>query len=67
MILIEISIIRGKVLLRNGGILFIAGTLIFAAGSFAGTAEEIISVIGSAVTGSGFIWLGLSRIKESSQ
>lgn len=67
MILIGISIIRGKVLLRSGGILLIAGTLIFAAGSFAGAAEAIISVIGSAVTGGGFIWLGLSRFKESPQ
>lgn len=66
MILIGISIIRGKVLLRGGGMLLIAGTLIFAAGSFAGNAEALISVIGSAVTGGGFVGLGISRLKESS-
>ncbi|MEH7332414.1 hypothetical protein V7161_07235 [Neobacillus drentensis] len=39
-------VIRGKVLPKFGGILLILGTVIFAAGSFAGNAESIISFIG---------------------
>ncbi|RHW31458.1 hypothetical protein D1B33_17745 [Lysinibacillus yapensis] len=59
-----ISIILGKILSRRGGALLILGNIIFALGSFAGSAEAIFSVAGSAITGCGFIWLGLSLIKQ---
>jgi hypothetical protein len=64
MILFGVSVIGSKVLPRIGGTLLILGTVIFAAGSFAGNAESIFSFFGSAVTGGGFVWLGISSFKE---
>jgi hypothetical protein len=63
MILFGLSFLKGKALPRGGGILLIVGTLIFAGGSLAGDAEALISMIGAAFTGTGFVWLGLRPFK----
>lgn len=64
MILFGISVTRGKTLPRDGGYLFIAGTVIFAAASFAGSSQDIFIVIGAIVTGAGFIRLGFALLKK---
>jgi hypothetical protein len=63
MILFGLSLLREKALPRSGGILLIVGTLVFAGGSLAGEAEAVISMIGAAFTGVGFVWLGLRSLK----
>jgi hypothetical protein len=67
MILFGISIVREKIFPRGGGYLLIAGTLIFSAGSFAGEAQAIVSVIGAVFTGGGFVWLGFPMVKNKSR
>lgn len=67
MILSGVSAMQSAVLPRWGGVLLIAGTLVFASGSFTtGYAETVISAAGGAVTGAGFIWLGLSLLRPRS-
>jgi ABC-type multidrug transport system permease subunit len=63
MLCFAISIILVRILPRWGGFLLIAGNLVFALGSAAGNKELITSVLGAAITASGFIWLGISLIK----
>jgi hypothetical protein len=64
MLLFGSSIIRGQAFPRSGGVLLIVGTLVFSAGSFAGDAEALVAVAGSAITGGGFVRLGLAHGKE---
>lgn len=59
MVLFGVSVIQNDILPRLGGLLLIVGTFVFTIGGFAGAAEPIISVIGAAITGSGFVWLGI--------
>lgn len=64
MIFFGVSVIRAKVLPRGGGYALVAGTLIFASGSFTGQAQAIFSFVGAIFTGVGFCWLGLSMLKR---
>lgn len=58
MILVGISVMKEGVLPRMGGLSLIVGTLVFALATFIPYAEGIITVIGGAITGIGFVWLG---------
>ncbi|AJY76504.1 hypothetical protein [Paenibacillus beijingensis] len=62
MILFGLADIRHRGALRSGGILLIAGTVIFAIGSFSGSAQLTVEVIGSAFTAGGFIRMGLPLV-----
>ncbi|KON70757.1 hypothetical protein AKG34_19585 [Peribacillus butanolivorans] len=63
MLCLGISTILVRILPRWGGSLLVIGNVVFAIGSVAGNAEPIISVLGSAITCGGFIWLGIFLIK----
>jgi hypothetical protein len=67
MILFGLSFIRRKALPRDGGLLLIVGTMVFASGSLVGDAEALISTLGAAITGAGFVWLGLSSLKNKEE
>jgi hypothetical protein len=54
-----IATMRAGVFTRWGGLLLIVGDVVFGAGSFAGAAASIVSVVGAAITCAGFVWLGL--------
>ncbi|EJR45083.1 hypothetical protein IIM_05045 [Bacillus cereus VD107] len=58
MILVGISVMKEGILPRMGGLCLIAGTLVFALATLIPNAEGIITVIGGAITGIGFVWLG---------
>lgn len=64
-VLFGVSVMRQNSLPSIGGLLLIVGTAVFALGTFAGTMEPIISVIGSAITGGGFAWLGVYLLKAA--
>ncbi|MCZ8516863.1 hypothetical protein O9H85_31780 [Paenibacillus filicis] len=59
MLLFGISTMLNNILPRWGGLLLVIGTIIFALGSFAGNAGPVFSAIGGAITGGGFVWLGI--------
>ncbi|MGG0792006.1 hypothetical protein ABE132_25635 [Peribacillus simplex] len=63
MLCLGISTILVRILPRWGGSLLVIGNVVFAIGSVEGNAEPIISVLGSAITCGGFIWLGIFLIK----
>ncbi|WP_284037221.1 hypothetical protein [Neobacillus sp. 114] len=64
MILLGISIIRGKVLPAYSGYLLLAGTIIFALASVFVHHQSLIEVIGSIFTGIGFIAVGIHALKK---
>ena len=64
---VGISTILVGILPRLGGILLILGDVVFASGSIAGAAEPLFTVLGSAITCGGFVWLGSSLIKRREQ
>ncbi|MFC5527894.1 hypothetical protein [Cohnella yongneupensis] len=64
MILFGLSFLRLKAFPRGGGLLLIVGTMVFASGGLAGDAEAFISTLGAAFTGAGFVWLGMSSLKN---
>jgi hypothetical protein len=59
LIVLGIATMRAGVFPRWGGLLLIVGDVVFGAGSFAGAAASIVSVVGAAITCAGFVWLGL--------
>ncbi|MBT2698804.1 DUF4386 family protein [Bacillus sp. ISL-40] len=59
MILLGVSMIRGKVFPRFSGYLLLIGTLVFAAASVSGDSQKVVEVIGALFTGAGFIVTGL--------
>jgi hypothetical protein len=59
LLLFAIGMIRARVFPRGAALLLIAGDLVFAAASFAGTAASLLIVGGAILTGAGFAWLGL--------
>ncbi|MFJ7726820.1 hypothetical protein ACIQXV_11710 [Neobacillus sp. NPDC097160] len=59
MILLGVSMIRGKVFPRSSGYLLLIGTIVFAAASVSGDSQKIVEVIGAFFTGAGFIVSGL--------
>lgn len=62
-ILLGISMIRGKVLPKIAGYFLVVGTLIFAVASMVTTGSLIIEMVGSIFTGAGFIIAGLKGLK----
>lgn len=58
MILLGVSMIRGKVFHRFAGYLLLIGTIVFAAASVSGDSQKIVEVIGALFTGAGFILAG---------
>lgn len=59
MILLGVSMIRGKVFPAYSGYLLLIGTIVFAAASVSGDIQKIVEVIGSLFTGAGFIVAGI--------
>ncbi|MGG3468774.1 hypothetical protein ABES02_14995 [Neobacillus pocheonensis] len=59
MILLGISIIRGKVLPASSGYLLLIGTIVFAAASVMGQYQAAVEVIGAILTGAGLILGGI--------
>jgi hypothetical protein len=59
LLLFAIGMIRARVFPRGGALLLIAGDLVFAAASFAGTAASFLIIGGAILTGAGFVCLGL--------
>lgn len=64
MVLVGVSAIRFGGSGKLGGQLLIAGTIVFAAAGFAGSAEAYVAVAGSALTGLGFIALSRPLLKK---
>ncbi|WP_180247627.1 hypothetical protein [Bacillus sp. AFS031507] len=72
MILLGVSMIRGKVFPKITGYLLLIGTIVFAAASVSGDSQKIVEVIGALFTGAGFIVSGLKsnklkRLSESEE
>ncbi|WP_066073269.1 hypothetical protein [Neobacillus soli] len=65
MILLGISIIRGKVFPVYSGYLLVAGTIVFAAAGMINDFKLIIEVIGAIFTGAGFIAAGMTLRSDS--
>ena len=45
---------------RGGGLLFVIGTVVFASADFVGPAGSVAIIIGSALTGAGFVFVGVN-------
>lgn len=60
MILLGLTIIRGKLLPTLSGYLLLIGTLVFAAASFSGNITDLIELIGSTITGGGLVLAGIN-------
>ena len=69
MILLGVSLIRGKVFPAFSGYLLLLGTIVFAAASVTGDSQKIVEFIGSIFTGAGFITAGIKfkKLKASSE
>jgi len=65
LLLFAIGTMRARVFPRGAGLLLIAGDLVFAAASAAGTAAPLLIIGGAILTGAGFIWLGLSLLTQA--
>jgi hypothetical protein len=63
LILLGVAIMRAGVFPRWAGLLLIAGDLVFAAGTFAGTAAPMVYLAGAALTGAAFVWLGATLLQ----
>ncbi|MNN95460.1 hypothetical protein D3C81_2142710 [compost metagenome] len=63
-LLFSLSEMMSGAISRFGGSLLLTGTVLFAAGSFAGTLEGILSIAGAGVTGAGLFWLGAVRLRD---
>jgi hypothetical protein len=62
LILFGIATMRAGVLPRWAGPLLILGDVVFAVGTFAGSATLIVEVLGALITCAAFVWLGLALI-----
>lgn len=67
MLCVGTSILIKGILPRIGGILLILGDVVFAIGSMAGAVEPLLTVLGSAITCGGFVWLGTFLMKGREQ
>jgi hypothetical protein len=63
LILLGVAIMRAGVFPRWAGLLLIAGDLVFAAGTFAGTTAPVVYLAGAALTGAAFVWLGATLLQ----
>ncbi|WP_066306876.1 hypothetical protein [Bacillus sp. FJAT-29814] len=64
MILLGISLIRGKILPAYSGYFLLAGTIIFALASVFPGFQSMIEIVGSLFTGAGFIIIGIQAAKR---
>lgn len=62
-----ISIMMVKKLPLRGGLLLIGGNIVFAIGSGISSFEPIFSVAGAAITCAGFLFLGISLMKNQAK
>jgi len=67
MIILGITTMITKLPTRIGGFLLILGTIVFALASIVGFGKDLIEVIGSAITGGGFFWSGVSLLKTKNK
>jgi hypothetical protein len=66
LILFGLATMRAGVFPRWSGLLLVVGDIVFAVGSFAGSAvQQIIVVLGALITCAGFVWLGLALLSGS--
>jgi hypothetical protein len=65
LILFGIATMRAGVLPRWAGPLLIVGDVVFAVGTFAGSASLIVEVLGALITCAAFVWLGLALLSTS--
>jgi hypothetical protein len=65
LILFGIATMRAGVLPRWAGPLLILGDVVFAVGTFAGSAALIVEVLGALITCAAFVWLGLALLSWS--
>ena len=65
LILFGIATMRAGVLPRWAGALLILGDVVFAVGTFAGSASLIVEVLGALITCAAFVWLGLALLSAS--
>jgi hypothetical protein len=63
LILLGVAIMRAGVFPRWAGLLLIAGDIVFAAGTFAGTAAPMVYLAGAALTCAAFVWLGVALLQ----
>ena len=56
---------RAGVLPRWAGPLLILGDVVFAVGTFAGSAALVVEVVGALITCAAFVWLGLALLSTS--
>jgi hypothetical protein len=62
LILFGIATMRAGVLPGWAGALLILGDVVFAVGTFAGSASLIVEVVGALITCAAFVWLGLALL-----
>ena len=62
LILFGAATMRARVLPRWAGPLLILGDVVFAAGTFAGSASLIVEVLGALITCAAFVWLGVALL-----
>jgi hypothetical protein len=65
LILFGAATMRASVFPRWAGLLLIVGDVVFGAGDHFGPAAPIVYVLGAAITGAGFVWLGLALLSGS--
>jgi hypothetical protein len=65
LILFGVATMRAGVLPRWTGPLLILGDVVFAVGTFAGSAALIVEVLGALITCAAFVWLGLALLSAS--
>jgi hypothetical protein len=65
LILFGVATMRAGVLPRWAGPLLILGDVVFAVGTFAGSAALIVEVLGALITCAAFVWLGLALLSWS--
>jgi hypothetical protein len=65
LILFGAATMRAGVFPRWAGLLLIVGDVVFGAGDLFGPAAPIVYVLGAAITGAGFVWLGLALLSGS--
>ena len=67
LLLLGVATMRAGVLPRWAGLVLIAGDLVFAAGSFAGSAAPAFEVAGAALTCTAFVWLGWALLHGAAE
>ena len=64
LILFGVATMRAGVLPRWAGPSLILGDVVFAVGTFAGSASLIVEVLGALITCAAFVWLGFALLSS---